>query len=219
MSIDSLWTGWLILTTAFCAVVVTPGPDFFLAVRHAVLYSRRAGIFTAFGFGLGVAVHVTYAMVGLAAIIAKSVVLFTILKYAGAAYLIYIGIKSIKSRGIAIPNAEDGEKPVALLSDRKAFIAGLTTNLLNPKATLFFLALFTQVLDPTTMTLGTQFFYGATLVIITIAWFSVVATILTRPALKQKFISYGLWIDRVCGAMFIALGIRLALTKGSLVLR
>ncbi|MDB5477614.1 MAG: Lysine exporter protein, partial [Alphaproteobacteria bacterium] len=155
--------------------------------------------------------HVAYCLGGLALVIAKSVLLFSILKYIGAAYLFYIGFQALHSQGFSEAGVITPNAP-PVMSDRAALRSGFITNLFNPKATLFFLALFTQILNPDG-TLLHRSIYGFTCVIMTFLWFSVVATILTTPRIKAQFLRFSKWIDRICGAALIALGIRLAVTK------
>jgi RhtB (resistance to homoserine/threonine) family protein len=209
---SEIFMNWLLLVTVFGVAVISPGPDFIMAVRNSVLHSRRAGIFTAIGFGVGVVVHVIYTIAGLAAVIAASTMLFNILKYAGAAYLIFIGLKALKSHG-STNEPDIGVSPqTGSLSDWQAFRSGVITNLFNPKATMFFLALFSQLIHPN-YSIGVQALFGATCVVMVMAWFSVVATVLTAPAIKTRFMRAAGWINRICGVFFIMLGFRLALTK------
>ncbi len=207
---ESFIGSWLILVSVFTVALASPGPDFVIIVRNSITHVRRAGIMTALGFGLGVCVHVTYCLGGLALIIAQSVILFNVLKFIGAAYLFYVGIKALNSKGFEGP-ALDG-RSASSMSDLAAVRSGFITNLLNPKATLFFLALFTQILDPNA-TMPEQILYGATCVLMTIIWFSTVACVLTTPVIRQRFLSMSKWIDRACGGFFIALGCKLAITK------
>lgn len=204
---------WLLLVTVFGVAVVSPGPDLVMAIRNSVLHSRRAGILTALGFALGVLIHVTYTLAGLAAIIAKSVVLFNILKYIGAAYLLYVGIKALRSNGMDASALSTDTAPRTVMTDLQAVRSGFITNLFNPKATMFFLALFSQIIDPA-YSLGVQMAFGLTCAVMVLGWFSLVAVVLNTPAIKAKFMRASKWIDRTCGAFFIALGVRLALTKG-----
>lgn len=206
---SDFFSNWLILAGVFAVALASPGPDFVMAVRNSVLYSRRAGIMTAIGFALGVAVHVTYCLAGLAVIISKSVLLFNILKFAGAAYLFYVGAMALKSKGFEPETKFAGQQS---MSDLAALRSGFITNLFNPKATMFFLALFTQIVDPHVV-LSVQLLYGMTCIIMTGLWFSIVATILTAPAIRAKFLKASKWIDRACGALFIALGVKLVLAK------
>lgn len=78
--------------------VISPGPDFIMITRNSLIYSRRTGIYSAIGLGLGILVHVTYSLVGIGLLISKSILLFNTIKYLGAAYLIYIGYKSITAK-------------------------------------------------------------------------------------------------------------------------
>ena len=200
---------WSMLVVLMATASASPGPDFVVAVRNSILYSRRTGIVTAVGFGLGVAVHVGYSLAGIAALIAQSVALFTVVKYAGAVYLIWMGWKALRSRGAA-PPANAGEAGAARLSDLAALRMGFLTNLLNPKATLFFLAVFTQLVRPD-VPFPVQLLYGLTCVAIVTTWFILVATVLTDPRVRAPFIRLSKWVDRLCGALLIALGLRLAL--------
>lgn len=208
---DNLITNWLMLVAVFTVALASPGPDFVMAVRNSVLHSRKAGIYTAIGFGLGVAVHVVYCLAGLALVISQSVLLFNILKWLGAAYLFYVGIKALRSKGFQNSDIST-EQGTSLMMPLEALRSGFITNLFNPKATMFFLALFTQILDPH-LGMGAKLFYGTTCIVMTMLWFSIVATVLTTPKIRAAFLRASKWVDRVCGAMFIGLGVKLALAK------
>lgn len=207
------WLNWLLLVTVFSFAVVSPGPDFVIAVRNSVLHSRKIGVLTAVGIALGVCVHIFYTMIGIAALISQSVILFSIIKYAGAAYLIYIGFKSLTSKG---HENGDGIKMPTLkpLSALQALQNGFLTNLLNPKATMFFLAVFSQFITPET-TAAVQVTYGLTCVIMTCLWFSLVAVVLTDKRIKAMFLNISKWIDRISGGILIALGVRLAMVRSA----
>lgn len=207
----SFFADWLLLATVFFVALISPGPDFIIAVRNSVIYSRRAGIITAIGFGLGVGVHVTYCLAGLAVVISKSILLFSIFNVIGALYLLYVGVNALRSKGFSEPGKTD-ETASPVLTDRQALYSGFITNLFNPKATLFFLALFTQVMDPNS-SVTHRIIYGVTCVVMTMLWFSIVATVLTTPRIKAKFLRASKWIDRICGVLLIGLAVRLAITK------
>lgn len=209
---DIFWINWLLLFMVFGLPLISPGPDFIVAVRNSILYSRKIGIITAIGFMLGVCVHITYTLFGIATIISQSVILFNMLKYAGAAYLVYIGVKALRSKGFEHENGTSKKKRATTMSPLGALWSGFLTNTLNPKATLFFLAVFSQFIGPET-TMTTQLVYGATCVIMTGIWFTIVAVVLTNPKIKAIFLRFTKWIDRVCGSLLIALGIKLALSK------
>lgn len=207
-------TNWLLLDGVFFLALISPGPDFVVAIRNSVLYSRWTGIFTAIGFGLGVAVHCTYVLFGIAALIAQSVLLFNIIKYVGAAYLFYVGFKALKSQGSSPDMIKGLKKGQAHddLSMLSALWSGFLTNVLNPKATMFFMAVFAQFIDVNT-SMGTQVLYAGTCVMMTILWFSAVSLFLTLSPVKRVFFAISKWIDRVCGCLLIGLGVKLALTK------
>lgn len=206
-------TEWFFLSTIIVLAAISPGPDLVMAIRNSVLYSRRAGIFTALGFGLGIAVHVTYCIIGIATVISQSILLFSLIKYAGAAYLLYIGVQALRSKGMSSDVNMDSTGPRSMTA-LQALRSGFITNLLNPKATLFFLALFTQIIAPQTPVM-VQIVYGLTAIGIITTWFSIVAIAMTNPLIRQRFLGVSKWFDRVCGAALVGLGVRLALAKHS----
>ena len=138
-----------ILLIHFLAVI-SPGPDFFMAIKNSLTYSRKIGIFTAVGFGLGIGVHVFYSIAGVALLISESIVIFSIIKYLGVAYLLYIGVKSLLAKPTYLQIEKQKHKKE--VTPIKAIFQGFLTNVLNPKATLFFLSLFTLVITPETST-------------------------------------------------------------------
>lgn len=190
--------------------VVSPGPDFIMACRNSLVYSRQTGIWTAVGFGLGIAVHVFYSLAGLALLISKSILLFNTIKYLGAAYLIYIGMKSIWSKSSKIELGEQQKKED--ISRLQAVKIGFLTNVLNPKATLFFLSLFTLVISPGT----SPFVLGVAsilMVVNTMLWFSLVAIFLSQKRIRSTFEKYQNAFNKTLGGLLIALGIKVALTE------
>ena len=201
---------WLTVFTVGMLAIVTPGPDFALTIRSSLVHSRKAGIYTAIGVGVGNTIHATYCLVGIGAVISQSILLFNLLKWIGAGYLIYLGVKSLSAKAVATSSRLD--RPAKDISSWRAFRIGLFGNLLNPKATLFFLALFTQILQretPVTM----QALYGLTVAVLSLIWFSLVATVISKRSLKARILSVSHWIERVTGGALIYLGLRLATAK------
>lgn len=207
---------WLLMASVQAAATISPGPAFVVAVRNAMAYDRRAGIFTAFGLGLGVGVHVLVVLCGLAVLLQHYTFLFDVIRYAGAAYLIYIGGKAIFTKRKQAPPGEAAvvSAPQAreTLSGRKALSIGFFTNLLNPKAVVFFTAVFTQFIGPGTP-LSVMALYGLTSVVIEIAWFSGVAVVLTDRRIKERFLGAVHWVERTCGGLMIGLGVKLAFSR------
>ena len=201
---------FIVLAVAMFFALLSPGPDFAMIVKQSVSYGRRASIFTSIGIGLGISVHIVYTLLGIGLIISKSIILFNIIKYLGAAYLIYIGYKSLKSKGISLQTNE--EKEVEKISDFKSFYLGFLCNALNPKATLFFLSMFTVIISPNTP-LDVQAFYGLFCILATTCWFLFLSLILSHSKVKNFLSSFGKWFDRTIGIVLISLGIKVALSK------
>lgn len=203
---------WLGFAAIMFLAAASPGPDFVISIRNAVLHSQRAGLYTALGIGLGIGVHLTYSILGIAALISQSVFLFNLIKYAGAAYLCYVGIKALRSKGYENQAIVGDETQRTDITARKALWQGFLTNLLNPKATLFFLALLPQFMTPETA-LSEKLIFGITAAAVPTLWFMSVSIVLNQRAIRRAFMKSAKWIDRVCGGLFIALGVRLALSK------
>lgn len=190
--------------------VMSPGPDFILISRNSLVYSRKVGIFSALGLGLGILVHVTYSLVGIGFIISKSILLFSILKFLGAAYLMYIGYKCLRAK--PTDSQKFGLEKKDDISRWAAIRMGFLTNVLNPKASLFFFALFTQVISPDTSKL-IQSFYGLEMAIMTFVWFAFVSLILSHGLIKNRFNSVQHYVERFFGVILIGLGIKVALSS------
>lgn len=204
------WNEFLTIALIHLLAVASPGPDFAVVVRESVVRGRRAGLFTALGVGSGILIHVTYSLLGIGLIVSQSILLFSVLKWLAAGYLLYIGIKALRARPAATAQLEtDAAAPRSALA---AFSTGFITNGLNPKATLFFLSLFAVVIDPNTP-LSVQLGYGAYLTGATALWFCLVALLFSQPRVRAGFARMGHWFDRLTGAVLVGLGIKLALTQ------
>ncbi|MGE0560220.1 MAG: LysE family translocator [Flavobacteriales bacterium] len=189
--------------------VISPGPDFIMALRNSLTYSRKTGIYTAVGFGLGIGVHVFYCVFGLALIISTSEIAFNIIKYLGVAYLAYIGVMSIVSKS---SNIEVGkESHLADISSLRAIRIGFFTNVLNPKATLFFLSLFTFVIGPDVPS-SVSWILGLMMMINTTIWFSLVAIFFTQMRIRTIFNQYQNVFNTVFGILLISVAIKIVFT-------
>jgi RhtB (resistance to homoserine/threonine) family protein len=189
---------------------ISPGPDFIMAVRNSLVYSRKVGICTGVGIACGLMIHITYCAIGLGFIISKSIVLFNIIKFLGAAYLIYMGIGSIRSKKSNI--VIDENERHAEIMPLQAIKIGFLTNALNPKATLFFLGLFTFVVKPG-IPVWVVSILAAIMVSTAIIWFTVVAIFFSQKRIKDAFLKFERKINCVFGSLLILLGIKIALTK------
>jgi RhtB (resistance to homoserine/threonine) family protein len=198
---------------AFIGAVMAPGPDLLITMRNALGYSARAGIFTALGIGCALSIHITYCIAGIGLVISQSILLFNLIKWAGAAYLIYVGIHALRSKGTDLSKKEvTKDLSATTKSDRTAFMNGFITNLFNPKATLLFLALFSQMIDPS-IPLQYIVIFGAICMITSFLWFSGVSIIMGIQKIRRAYATASQNIDRVFGAIFIALGVKIALTR------
>lgn len=198
---------FLLVATAHLLAVMSPGPDFVMVSRNSLVYSRLVGIYSAVGLGLGILVHVTYSLVGIGLLISQSILLFSVIKYIGALYLVYIGYQCLKAQPhVASAVEQSTEQSMSAVS---AIWMGFLTNVLNPKATLFFLALFTQVVNLATP-VWVQVIYGLEMSIMTFVWFSFVAILLSNKAVKVRFTKVQHYVERSFGVVLIALGIKVA---------
>ncbi|WP_258238813.1 LysE family translocator [Arcobacter sp. CECT 8985] len=201
---------FFILAAAMFIALLSPGPDFAMIVKQSITYGKRSSIFTSIGIGLGISVHIIYSILGIGLIISKSIILFNIIKYLGAAYLIYLGIQSLKSKGIKLDNKDKSTNKE--ISDLKSFTSGFLCNALNPKATLFFLSMFTVVININTP-LYIQSLYGLFCILATTVWFIFVSLILSHSKVRNFFSKFGVWFDRTVGFVLIGLGLKVAFSK------
>lgn len=202
-----------ILTVAMIHLlaVMSPGPDFIMTMRNSLVYSRRSGLYSAIGLGLGILVHVAYCLAGIAIIISQSIVLFTVIKYLGAAYLIYIGIKSLRAQTSPL---EDGATQHVSrdMTKWQAVRSGFITNATNPKATLFFLSLFTLVIEPSTP-FAVKMIMGGEMAIMTAVWFGLVALLVSHRIIRTHVAKFMHYVERVMGGILIIFGLKLATSQ------
>jgi threonine/homoserine/homoserine lactone efflux protein len=199
---------WLFILSGLL-LNITPGPDTAYIAGRSVQMGWRGGAAAALGISIGSAVHVLAAAVGLSAVLAASSVAFTAVKWIGAAYLIYIGIQMLRSRANAAPAAETKTRSSSL---SQVFWRGVFTCVLNPKVALFFLAFLPQFVAADApskalafLVLGSIFNFTGTL------WCFAVAAFAAEAAGRLRTSGLAmLWINRVLGGMFVALGIRVA---------
>ncbi len=201
---------FLVVAVTMFFALLSPGPDFALVLKQSISYGKKTSIFTSIGLGFGVMVHVVYCILGIGFIVSKSIVLFNIIKFLGAFYLIYIGYKSLKSKGFKIDSAY--EKSQETMSVKNAFLMGFLCNILNPKAALFFVSLFTVVIDVYTP-LYMQIIYGAFAVCSIIVWFGTLSLILSQNKVRGFFNRFGIYFDRLIGVVLISLGLKIAFLK------
>ncbi len=197
----------VILISSVCFVaMVSPGPDFLLVTKNALSYSLKCGLATAAGIIAGCSVHASYCLLGLAFLITKSVITFSVIKHVGALYLIYLGIKSLRSEKLPeerVPGIIDKRD----LSIKEAFVQGFLCNLLNPKLAVFLLSLFTQFI-PINATFREKSVVASIFIVESVIYWPLVVLILQVSVIKNLFSSMQNALGKFCGALLVILGIR-----------
>lgn len=203
------WAEFFTIAIAHLFAVASPGPDFSVVMQQSVRGGTRSGIWTSLGVGSAILLHVTYCLLGVALLLSQSPTLFNAMKLLAAAYLFYLGVQAIRA-SLAEPDAEGEGLKEPVLSAARAFAVGFLTNGLNPKATLFFLALFTVVIDPNTP-LTIQIMYGLYLAVATFLWFALLSLILGIPRVRDAILRMGVWLERAMGGILILISLQIAL--------
>ena len=239
------WHGFLLITSVHLLAAASPGPDFVLVSQQTLAKGRRTGLICSLGITLGLAIHITYSVLGLATVIAHSQPLLTAIKWLGGSYLIYLGWQGIQAKPkkpadlTNSENATDSSAHVSpdTLAKQKTLITHTALsdkaisnkkpptdtdstasilrreffcNVFNPKAPVYFVAIFTLVLSPD-IPLWQLAIYGVWMMVLQMAWFSTVVMLLSIPAIHRRFQRFEHWIDRVLGTAMIILGLNLIL--------
>ena len=195
------WPEFLKVALAHLLAVASPGPDFAIVLKQSLAHGRRTAIWTSLGVGTAILLHVGYSLLGLGLLIRSSELWFNVVKYAGAAYIAWLGVQSLRAKPRAANTAANGGAP-STPTTHGAFATGFFTNALNPKVTLFFISLFVLVVNPQTPKL-IQAGYGLWMSLATMGWFSLVSVCFTRDDARRSFLRYGHWIDRALGVVFL----------------
>ena len=203
---------WLLFFSAALAINISPGPDVVYIVSNTVTYGRRIGFASSFGVCAGAFVHVLAAAFGISAILVTSATAFTIIKWAGAAYLIYLGIKTLASAGQAFVLKSDTFHQLAFFP---AFRRGMMIDILNPKVAMFFMAFLPQFVDPALGLIpGQLVLLGGLVIVVAVvveAAYVLGSSHLTESLRRNPAI--GRWFDRLLGGVLIGLGLRLAIQE------
>lgn len=189
---------------------VTPGPDLLYILGRSLSQGRAAGVLSALGIGAGCLVHVLGAALGLSTLFVAVPLAYEVVRWAGAAYLVILGLRALRSRGATL-----APEALPVVSPRRVFLQGALTNVLNPKVALFFLAFLPQFADPARgplppqlLLLGAIFVVNGTAVCVLFALAASAAGGWLRTRTRSARL-----LDRLTGALFIGLGVRLALLE------
>ncbi|MDD2694278.1 MAG: LysE family transporter [Candidatus Gracilibacteria bacterium] len=197
----------IILASITLLASISPGPDFIVVMKNA-LKSRKLGYLTALGVGSAIFVHVAYCIAGIGLVISQSIILFSIIKTLGAIYLLYISYQLFRSKKEKIKDIEVTKNQSGFLAFREGFL----TNVMNPKATIFFLSVFTQVINPNTLII-TQFLYGVMMASIVGGWFLVLTTVVNLSPMRSHISGVQYYLNKVMGALLAFLGIKILLSS------
>ena len=220
------WVEFLTIAGVHLIAVASPGPDFAIIVKQVIAYGRKTAIYTSIGIGLGIMLHVIYSILGLGLLIKTTPLLYQGLLYLAAGYLVYIGVLSLMSKPaetnqlVSSKTKPASERPLEqknpgesfehLPSPIAAFRLGFITNGLNPKATLFFLSLFSAIIAPTTPEL-IRWSYGVYLSVATGLWFILLSVLLSHSRIDQYLQRYRHVIDRLMGVVLILLALSIVM--------
>jgi RhtB (resistance to homoserine/threonine) family protein len=184
--------------------LISPGPDLAVVMSTVAKSGTKAGVRTALGIASGIVLHVTYSLVGVAALIKSRPVIFDAIRVAGAMYIFYMAYKLITS-SIRSTNTTFKENNSVDVRKKAHFISGFVTNITNPKATLFFLAVFSQVVRPNTST-SAKLVYGIMMVLTTFCWFALVSAFVGNKYVRKAYREKVWVINLVFGLILAILG-------------
>ncbi|MBO1255060.1 LysE family transporter [Alteromonas sp. 5E99-2] len=196
------WTEFATLATIHFLAVASPGPDFAVIVRHSMHHGKNIALVTSLGIGLAILVHVAYSLLGVSLIIATTPWLFSTIKYAAGAYLLYLAYGALTAQASGKSAPDDSTETQSTITKRKAFSVGFITNGLNPKATLFFLSIFTLVISPDTP-FTIKAFYGGYFAVATTLWFCFLTLLLNIRSVREWLHRCGYWVDKMMGVLLL----------------
>lgn len=200
---------FIIVATISFLGMISPGPDFFLVVKNSLHYPRKCALITCIGIIMGIFTHMSYCVVGIAMLIKTTPWLFAILRYVGATYLAWIGCKAILAKNIGLNDTQQAMNNDHI-SCYKAFMQGYLCNLLNPKATLFFLAIFTQVLALDSSLID-KLLVAFIIWIEAVFWWPFVMVVFQSALIRQRYFRMQFVIDKLLGIILLVLAINVAL--------
>lgn len=191
--------------------LMSPGPDFALVVQNATRHGRQTGLYIALGLSCGILLHSLLSLTGISYLVHQQPTLFAIIQLAGGSYLLYLGYGALKATWTTIQSHDDdnqalNSKDLILTNKREAFSKGFATNILNPKALVFFISLMSSLV-PADMSLSGKGFALLILFGLSLFWFSLLAWMLSTKALQKKLHEATVYIDGLCGALFSMIGL------------
>ncbi|MFA0439228.1 lysine transporter LysE [Vibrio sp. 10N.286.49.C2] len=200
-------TVWLSLFTVCLLGAMSPGPSLAIVAKHSLAGGRLNGIVTAWAHACGIGIYAIISLVGLSVVLQQSPMLFKAISLAGAAYLAYLGVNALRSKGGVAAKLESGERTTILQSAREGFLISI----LNPKIALFFIALFSQFVALGNV-LSNQLIIVATPLIVDGLWYTLITLVLSSARVVEHIRTKAVLIDRLSGVILILLAIRVVVT-------
>lgn len=195
---------WLTVVSICVLGAMFPGPSLALVLQHTLRGGRRQGMICGIAHGAGIGLYALLTVAGLAAVLAAAPWLFTLLQWGGALYLGWLGLKGLRARAVATVTTASANVRHGAARD------GFLMAFLNPKAALFFLALFSQVVGPDTAA-AARIGYALTAMLIDMGWYLLVAWLFSQPRWLAALQRHSLWVERAFGLLLLGLAVSLAL--------
>jgi len=197
----------LTLISIHLATVMTPGANFLTVTQNALAYSRRTGLFTVGGVVTGNGVYILAGIIGFAAVISKSPLIFNAIRLVGAAYFAYMGYQLLR-RGSRLSGSDVVSASDTDISRGVAYRRGFVTAISNPAGAVYFLSVFTTIL-PLSSTWSDKVLAGLLLSVITLTWYSIVAVMFSNARVRGLYNQAELWMNRVFGVFWLLLALKL----------
>ncbi|EWS98992.1 LysE family translocator [Pseudoalteromonas sp. SCSIO 43095] len=198
---------WFSLALVCMMGAMSPGPSLAVVLKHSLNGGMKNGMLAALSHGFGVGLYAAASLLGLGALMLQFPTVYQLLVYLGAAYLAYLGLKILFSKS----NDSELQVQKSAVSSSKALQDGFAIAFLNPKLAIFFLALFSQFIDPENLTLNIGIIMCLTVFVIDTGWYLLVALLTDVSKKRFGFTKQNIWLDRLLGAVFIALAIKVVI--------
>ncbi|MBH0013170.1 MULTISPECIES: LysE family translocator [unclassified Pseudoalteromonas] len=199
---------WFSLVLVCMMGAMSPGPSLAVVLKHTMSGGMKNGMLAALSHGVGVGLYAAASLLGLGTLMAQFPTVYQVLVYLGAGYLAYLGLKIL----LAKPNNDELQVQKSEVSATKALQDGFAIAFLNPKLAIFFLALFSQFIDPQNLTLSIGIIMCLTVFIIDTGWYLLVAVLTEVSKNRFGFTKQNPWLDKILGVVFIALAIKVVIS-------
>ncbi|WP_166111261.1 LysE family translocator [Pseudoalteromonas sp. Z9A5] len=201
-------TAWFSLVVVCMMGAMSPGPSLAVVLKHTMSGGMKSGMLAALSHGVGVGLYAAASLLGLGTLMAQFPTVYQVLVYLGAGYLAYLGLKIL----LAKPSNDELQIQKSELSATKALQDGFAIAFLNPKLAIFFLALFSQFIDPQNLTLSIGIIMCLTVFVIDTGWYLLVAVLTEVSKNRFGFTKQNPWLDKILGVVFIALAIKVVIS-------